>query len=40
MVRWRTIPADQANLTAVASALLENGCYDQLDSLQSQVADR
>lgn len=38
MVRWRTIPAGQTSLTSVASALLDNGCYDQLDSLQSQVA--
>jgi hypothetical protein len=38
MVRWRTIPAEEASLTAVARALLDNGCYDQLDSLQSQVA--
>ena len=37
-VRWRTIPSDQTSLTAVARALLDNGCYDQLDSLQSQVA--
>ena len=37
-VRWRTVPAEQASLTAVAGALLDNGCYDQLDSLQSQVA--
>jgi hypothetical protein len=38
MVRWRTIPLDQASLAAVAEALLDSGCYDQIDSLQSQVA--
>jgi hypothetical protein len=38
MVRWRTIPSEATSLTAVARALLDNGCYDQLDSLQSQVA--
>ena len=40
MVRWRTIPSDGTSLTAVARALLDNGCYDQLDSLQSQVATK
>lgn len=39
-VRWRTIPSEAASLTAIASALLDNGCYDQLDSLQSQVATK
>jgi len=39
-VRWRTIPAESPNLTSLAEGLLDNGCYDQLDTLQSQVADR
>lgn len=37
-VRWRTIPAETANLTVMANDLLDNGCYDQLDNLQTQVA--
>ncbi len=37
-VRWRTIAPDASSLTELASALLDNGCYDQLDTLQSQVA--
>jgi hypothetical protein len=39
-VRWRTVPAESADLTALATALLDNGCYDQLDSLQTQVAGK
>ncbi len=39
-VRWRTVPAESANLTALATTLLDNGCYDQLDSLQTQVAGK
>jgi len=39
-VRWRTIPAESPNLTSLAQDLLDNACYDQLDSLQSQVADK
>ena len=37
-VRWRTIPSGAASLTQLASALLQNGCYDQLDTLQMQFA--
>jgi hypothetical protein len=40
MVRWRTIPAATESLTSLASAMLDNGCYDQLDALQSQIADK
>lgn len=36
-VRWRTVPASATSVTALAESLLDNGCYDQLDSLQSQV---
>jgi hypothetical protein len=39
-VRWRTIHTESQNLTSLAESLLDNGCYDQLDTLQSQVADR
>jgi hypothetical protein len=37
-VRWRTISASEASLTQLASTLLDNGCYDQLDTLQTQFA--
>ena len=37
-VRWRTIPQATASLTDLASSLLANGCYDQLDTLQAQFA--
>lgn len=36
-VRWRVIETG-GSLTKLAGALLDNGCYDQLDTLQSQVA--
>ena len=39
-VRWRTVSPGAANLTALATALLDNGCYDQLDALQTQVASQ
>jgi hypothetical protein len=37
-VRWRTIPQETSSLTELASSLLANGCYDQLDTLQAQFA--
>jgi hypothetical protein len=39
-VRWRTVSANSGSLTALASQLLDNGCYDQLDTLQTQVASK
>jgi hypothetical protein len=37
-VHWRTIPAANASLTQLASSLLDNRCFDQLDTLQAQFA--
>jgi hypothetical protein len=37
-VRWRTIAPSTASLTQLASSLLDNGCFDQLDTLQTQFA--
>jgi|GEM_PF-2400843 len=36
-VRWREIPGQASSLTDMARAMLDAGCYDQLDTLQSQV---
>jgi hypothetical protein len=38
-VRWRSIVTGPS-LTSLAGALLDNGCYDQLDSLQSRLSGR
>jgi hypothetical protein len=37
-VRWRTIPADSGTLVNLARTLLDNGCYDQLDTLKAESA--
>ncbi len=37
-VNWRTVRAGATSLTELASELLSNGCYDQIDSLQAQFA--
>lgn len=38
MVRWRVIPAESASLVNLARALLDNACYDQLDTLKGEAA--
>jgi hypothetical protein len=37
MVRWRLIPGDTGSLVNLARALLDNACYDQLDTLKAQA---
>jgi hypothetical protein len=37
-VRWRSIPADSGSLVNLARTLLDNGCYDQLDTLKAESA--
>ena len=37
-VRWRLIPAESGTLVNLARTLLDNGCYDQLDTLKAEAA--
>ena len=37
-VRWRVIPAASGTLVNLARTLLDNGCYDQLDTLKAEAA--
>jgi hypothetical protein len=37
-VRWRLIPANQGTVVDLARTLLDNGCYDQLDTLKAETA--
>jgi hypothetical protein len=37
-VRWKQLPADAHSLVDLARGLLDNGCYDQLDTLKAQSA--
>jgi hypothetical protein len=38
VVRWRIIPSNAGSLVDLARTLLDNGCYDQLDTLKAQTA--
>lgn len=38
VVRWRVIPPNAGSLVDLARALLDNGCYDQLDTLKAEAA--
>ncbi|HLZ83748.1 MAG TPA: hypothetical protein VKQ54_09295 [Caulobacteraceae bacterium] len=37
-VRWRSIPPSSRSLVDLARTLLDNGCYDQLDTLKAEAA--
>lgn len=37
VVRWRSIPADTGSLVNLARTLLDNACYDQLDTLKAEA---
>ena len=37
VVRWRVIPPTAGSLVNLARALLDNGCYDQLDTLKADA---
>ena len=37
-VRWRSIPTYSGTLVNLARTLLDNGCYDQLDTLKVEAA--
>ncbi len=39
-VHWRIVPRSAGSLVDLAKTLLDKGCYDQLDTLQSQVASQ
>jgi hypothetical protein len=36
-VRWRSIPPSSRSLVDLARTLLDNGCYDQLDTLKAEA---
>jgi hypothetical protein len=36
VVRWRRIPAESGSLVNLARTLLDNACYDQLDTLKAE----
>lgn len=38
VVRWRVIPPNAGSLVDLARTLLDNGCYDQLDTLKAETA--